>query len=475
MRRHLVLLVAALTLASCERANRYPSLPGTSPAPARRELSPLPAHFAWMPPEDTAFDAPLDFVPASSPDWAKLPAFWNLDPVPAAGARTIYLGLPPLEAVVAYGLADQAQRYRIKVPRGLPDPNPLIPEANPPTYAKWRLGRALFFDRILQSGSETYACASCHRPEHGFADPARLSHLGTFNTPSLINAVYNRRQFWDGRVVALEEVVVQALEDERPARDVPDRPPPEVTHRWGGLVEELDANRAYRLAFQRIFGIPKPTQDAIAKALATYMRTLLSGDSVYDRAEANREAAKAAALGSEHFLAVLDEATLQTLGSGKLSARDAAEQLTQGYRLFHGKAKCASCHRGPLFTDNDFRNIGITARDSIPSPDAPKGRIVTVPIGLKESRLMGAYRTPRLRALPRTAPYFHDGTRQSLREVVRFYDHEIRPSSYLAEALTSGGREQELKLTDAEIDALVLFLQSLDGRPLDAIVAAPPE
>ncbi len=276
-------------------------------------------------------------------------------------------------------------------------------------------------------------------------------------------------------MTALEEVLVRSLEDERPASEDPQRPPPEMTHRWGGLVNELAARPTYRATFEALFGIAQPTQDAIAKALATYMRTLLSGDSLYDRAEARRRAAKAPALTADHFLPLLDDATLKVLGGGKLSKADAAGQLARGYDLFHGKAKCAVCHAGPLFSDNDFHNIGITAAAKLPPFVPPSGRITTVPIGLKETRLVGAFKTPSLRALPRTAPYFHNGKRHSLRTVVAFYDHEIWPSPYLAAALRDGNHEQNLHLTEAEIDALVLFLKSLDGTPLDPIVAAPPQ
>jgi cytochrome c peroxidase len=476
--RHLCLLLT-LALAGCVQAVRYPAAKPSSDAPAVPKVNePLPPHWAWLPPsDDRMFDAPIEFVPSSSPRWAKLPKFWNADPSPETGIGTIWVGLPPLQAVVALGMTEQMQVFRIKVPAGLPDPTPLIPEANAPTYAKWRLGRHLFFAPILHSAGKTYACADCHRPDHGFADDTSLSVNGKVNVPSLINAVYNRHQFWNGRATALEEIVVRSLEDERPAADDPKRQPAEITHIWGGLVTELAAKPGYRTAFEGVFGISQPTQDAIAKALATYMRTLLSGDSLYDRAEARRQADKAPVLTADHVLPLLNDAVLKRLGNGTLSKADAAWQIAHGYKLFHGKAKCAACHPGPLFTDHDFHNIGVYAPDSIPLLDAPTGRITTVPIGLKETRLVGAYKTPTLRNLPRTGPYFHNGKRHTLEAVVKLYDHEIRPSPYLAAALRdphSGDREQNLHLSAAEMDRLVLFLESLDGTPLDLIVGARP-
>jgi cytochrome c peroxidase len=476
MRIRLVVLLIVVALAGCEQAARYPAVGTASTAPAPPVKQPLRAHWSWFPSLDgMPADVPIEFVPESSPRWASLPAFWNPDPSPAAGLWTIYVGLPPLQAIIAYGMVEQMQVFRIKVPRGLPDPNPLIPEANPPTYAKWRLGRHLFFAPILHSGGNTYACADCHKPDNGFCDGRTLCFHGKVNTLSLINAVYNRHQFWDGRATALEEVVMRSLEDERPAAEDPNRPPAEETHVWGGLVKELSAHRDYRAAFNAVFGIDQPTQDAIAKALSTYMRTLLSGDSLYDRAEARRRADKSASLTAEYFLPLLDDAALKALGDGKLTRQSAAQQLARGSELFHGKAKCAVCHRGPRFTDGDFHNIGVSAEDSlVPPHESRAGRIATVPVGLKELRLVGAYRTPSLRALPRTGPYFHNGKRHGLREVVKLYDHEIWPSRSLAAALRDGDREQNLHLSDADIHALALFLESLDGTPLDPIVAAPP-
>ena len=467
-------LLLTLALASCEQARRYPASDQNppKPIPAARAPEPPPPHWSWMRPVEEPHDVPIEFVHASAPDWGSLPKFWNQFPPPQAGTRTAHLGLPPLQAIAAIVLADQFEAIRIKVPLGLPDPRPLIPEANPPTYGKWRLGKKLFFKPVLRSGAETYSCATCHQPDHGFTESRGRTFHGVINTPSHINAVYNRHQFWDGRAGALEEVLVHSLRDEQ-AEQAGEQDTAEVTHIWGGLVTALAQDNAYRFEFQRVFGIRQPTQDAIAKALATYMRTILSGDSLYDRAEEERRRVKAATLASEHFLAHIDQAALKSLGDGKLGKEEAARKLALGYRLFHGKANCSGCHRGPLFTDHHFHNIGLDSKDSLPPLDKPTGRFAVVPIGLKEARLIGAYRTPGLRALPRTEPYFHDGKRRSLTDVVRFYDREVLPTPYLASALLAGGREQRLGLTDEEIEALVLFLQALDGTPVDPVVSAP--
>jgi cytochrome c peroxidase len=460
-----LLLLLPLTLAACEPAQRYPS--SAIAPPVAKEPAESPGDWSWLPSHDTPQGVPIEFVAQSNPLWATLPEFWNQKIPPAAGMRTIHIGLDPFAAVSSLVAASQLEALRIKVPRGLPDPTPLIPSANPPTFEKWLLGKKLFFAPVLHSG---LSCKSCHQPQHGFTEPRPQTFNGVVNTPSLINAVYNRHQFWDGRVTALEEVVTRALHDEPSATSA--RPAPEVSHVWRGMVVELARDKAYLAAFDAVFGIPLPTDDAVAKALATYLRTILSGDSLYDRAEAQRQRSGGAPLDKTHFLAVLDDAALKALGTGKLSKDEAAQQLERGHRLFHGKAHCAACHRGELFTDFDFHNLGLNNKDSLPSLETPTGRFAVVPVGLKEARLIGAYKTPTLRALPRTARYFHDGRRLTLREVVQFYDHEILSAPDLAAALRNGER---LGLKTDEIDALVLFLEALDGTPVDAVIAPLPK
>ena len=468
-----LLLLLPLTIAACEPAQRYPS---SDIAPPVSKETPEPtADWSWLPSHGTPQDVPIEFVAQTNPLWASLPDFWNQRVPPAAGMRTIHIGMQPLAAVSSLVAAGQMETLRIKVPRGLPDPNPLIPAANPPTFEKWRLGKKIFFAKVLRSGIETYSCADCHQPAHGFTEPRPQPINGVVNTPSLINAVYNRHQFWDGRATTLEEVLVHALRDKHAATETKGRQAPEVTHVWRDMVVELARESTYPPAFDAVFNILLPTEDAVAKALATYLRTILSGDSLYDRAEAERQRTGGDQLTKSHFLAVLDDAALKALGSGQLNKDEAARQLELGVRLFHGKGHCATCHRGELFTDFDFHNIGLNNKDSLPSLDQPTGRFAVVPVGLKESRLIGAYKTPTLRGLPRTARYFHDGRRLTLHEVVRFYDHEILSALDLATPLRDGDHAQKLGLKTDKIDALVLFLEALDGAPVDAVISARPK
>jgi cytochrome c peroxidase len=218
-----------------------------------------------------------------------------------------------------------------------------------------------------------------------------------------------------------------------------------------------------------VFGTP-PTQDNVAKALATYIRTLLSGDSLYDQAERDRAAKGDGELSAKHFVPLLDAAALKKLATPDFTPEQAAQMLAKGHRLFRGAARCAVCHSGPLFTDQGYHNTGWQEGGKDDTDDS--GRLAALPIGLKDARFTGAFRTPTLRNLPRTGPYFHDGSQDTLKQVIEYYDHGIwlagrrealDPEFYVSPEAAN------LRLTDEETAALVLFLRALDGNPIDPI------
>lgn len=483
-RARFALLLGLLMLPACQRAQRYPL-----PAPAdvsqgdkESDADLLRASWCDQPEQP---DVPIVFIAEGHPDWALLGNYWNAVPFPG-GMPTIHLALPPLGAISALVLAEQMHEMpiRIKVPRGLPDPTPHIPAANPPTLGKWRLGKTLFFKPILKAGDATYACATCHNPRHGFAEDKPHPEGGRFKTLSLLNAVYNRRQFWDGRVAALEETLVRSFEDERNVKPEQGRQRALEQHIWGGMVRALAADSQLKAEFKRVFGIDEPTQNAAAQALATYVRTLLSGDSLFDRAEALRRVQAAKELGLEHFRGVLkdegDAAGLRDDPTAKEpTLAELAPLLQQGHALFFGKAGCAACHRGPLFADHDYHNVGYAGLEGAPAVGVETGRSLQVPVGLKEWRLVGAYRTPGLRSVSRTAPYFHDGSQADLFEVVEFFNSKVLPSFHLAAALKDPEAKEpltwprRLNMSDGEKAALVVFMRSLQGRPMDAMLLPP--
>jgi cytochrome c peroxidase len=467
-----VVLFLVVSLVGCQPARQYGPLlenkPGSAPPPAKVE--PLPAHYSWLAPRETR-DIPIRFVAGGSSEWASLPTFWNPFPPLIAGSRTLHLGQHPLGMATSLVLADQVEVIKIKVPLGLPDPGSHIPSANPPTLGKWKLGKLIFFDpRLLTGGKDGLACASCHRPRRGFSQQTVQEVL---NPPTLINCVFNKHQFWDGRATYLEEVLVRQLEDERISTK--ENTDASRRHIWGGLVTTLDRDPAdpkypaYRQLFSQVFGVPKPTQDTIAKALATYMRTILSGDSLLDRAWQEKERSQATFLSAAHFAPFLTEATVVRLEQPRgRDRKDLARLLERGHGVFQ-RSGCGQCHPAPLFTDHDFHNIGL-------GESQEPGRFAQVPIGLKEARFMGAFRTPTLRALPRTPPYFHDGTRASLQEVVEYFDHELPFHPSLALPLRVGENQAKaLHLTEESLESLVLYLHALDGEPVDPIIAVPPK
>jgi cytochrome c peroxidase len=282
-----------------------------------------------------------------------------------------------------------------------------IPPDNPLTPAKVALGRRLFHDPLL-SADRSLACASCHRPELGFSDTLAVSpgvdgRVGRRSTPTLLNRAYGRAFFWDGRAETLEDAVL------RPIRD-----PVELALPLAELVRRLDAEPAYREAFRRAFPGESVTQENLGRALASFVRTLITGDSPADR-----------------------------FAAGDSTALTREER--EGRRLFFAEARCAQCHAGPNLTDEEFHNTGVASGSADPGRYAVSGR--------DEDR--GRFKTPTLREVGRRPPFMHDGSLRSLEEVIDFYDrgggdHPLRT-----------GRLRPLRLAPAQKQALAAFVRVL--------------
>jgi cytochrome c peroxidase len=279
-----------------------------------------------------------------------------------------------------------------------------VPEGNPVTAEKITLGRQLFGDTRL-SRDGRISCASCHDPARAFTKPEPVSpgvfgRRGHRNAPTLVNRAWGRAFFWDGRADTLEAQVLMPIEDPNEM----DLPLAEASRRVGVPVAE------------------------IGYALATYLRSLMSGDSAFDR-----------------------------FSAGERRALTPLEQ--DGLRLFRGRGNCTVCHVGPNLSDEKFHNTGVAwapASDGNPV----NGRF------LDEGRAgisgapseRGAFKTPTLRDIGRTAPYMHDGSMATLEEVVAFYNRGGRPNPNLDPEI------QRLDFTDEGQRALVAFLRrALDG------------
>ena len=296
-----------------------------------------------------------------------------------------------------------------------------VPFDNPITDAKIRLGKQLYFEGRLSSDG-TISCASCHDPKRAWADTGHavsegVAHqLGGRNSPSIINAAYIIPQFWDGRAVQLEKQAVG-----------PPLNPIEMDLTKEELEFRMNNLPGYVTQFQEVFG-STPTIDLVAKAIATFERTIIVNDTPYDR-----------------YLA----------GDGKAMSKDALE----GMAVFNGKGHCSACHSGPAFSDSRYHNLGVGYADG---KFKDVGRFEVT----KDPRDMGAFLTQKLRVVEHTPPYMHDGSEQTLMDVIDFYKRGGNLNPNLDPVM------MPLSLTQMEKMQLLAFLGSLNGPY--PVVEPPP-
>ncbi len=365
----------------------------------------------------------------------------------------------------AEAATDEATAQATLTPRPVPEAGPLgqpksarqvgipadatraaVPLDNPQTPEKIALGQKLFFDGRL-SADGTVACSTCHDPARAFTDGRPISigikgRVGQRNAPTILNALYNTTQFWDGRAKTLEDQaalpIVNAVEMGQPSMDA-------AVAGIAGIAE-------YQQAFRSVFGRP-PNGPDLQRAIASYERTQLSFDSPFD-----------------HFVA------------GDESAIDDAAK--RGWELFNTRGRCNKCHAlteetrdVTCFTDNDFHNIGIGIirhnvvalarqadqlvnsgdaaaidRAAIQSDMSALGRFLIT----KKEPDIAAFKTPDLRNVLLTGPYFHDGSQETLWDVMDHYNKgDGLQNPYLDEDI------QPLALSEGDIDDLVAFLAAL--------------
>src|SRR2546421_1699368 len=345
-------------------------------------------------------------------------------------------------------LAKPKSLQQVGVP--LQETSAAVPSDNPQTPQKIALGEKLFFDARL-SVDGTVACSTCHDPARAFTDglPASIGikgRLGKRNAPTILNSLYNKTQFWDGRASMLEEQaglpITNAVEMGQTTVDA--------------AVAKIASRPEYQQAFRSVFG-KAPNGPDLVRAIASYERTQISFDSPFD-----------------HFIA------------GDTNAID--DSAKRGWDLFNNQARCNKCHaltdtkRDPtFFTDNDFHNIGILAvhhkvvdlaaqaeqliksgdttaidRAAIATDMSALGRFL---ITRKEADI-ASFKTPGLRNVLITAPYFHDGSQETLWDVMDHYNKGAGlQNPYLDEDI------QPLALTEQNIDDMVAFMASLTKPP----------
>ncbi len=303
--------------------------------------------------------------------------------------------------------------HEAPVPLGLEDPSSYIPADNPQTDKKIELGRILFFDKRL-SKDNTIACASCHLPTMAFTDGKPVSTginklKGGRSAPAAINRVYSKAQFWDGRADTLEDQSIGPFVNP-------------VEHGFidhDEMVAKMRKIAGYRALFQEVFGREIVIGD-VGRAIASFQRTILSGNSAADRFDVG---------GDEKAL---------------------SESAQRGLELFRGRARCTRCHSGFNFTDEKFHNLGI----GWDTNTVDLGRYMVT----KNAEDIGAFKTPTLREIARTAPYMHDGRFRTLEEVSNFYNQGGIANPYRDNTLIP------LELSEREKADLVAFLKSLNGE-----------
>jgi len=301
---------------------------------------------------------------------------------------------------------DLDAHWRKLFTRGRDSPSP--PD-NPVTPNKVALGARLFSDTRLSGANRS--CAGCHVPERAFSDgrrrPIGLSGRPlSRNTPSLFNLAWSKHYFWDGRAPSLEAQVAMPIEAGE-----------EMRGDWPTILRRLGADGDLVERFRAAFpGEPSPSRATVLKALASYVRSLVSPPTRFD-----------------------------AWVEGEQGALSDAE--TRGFRLFVGKAACVLCHVGWRFTDDRFHDIGLRSKD------AGRGAIEGGTPGLR------AFKTPGLRELTRTAPYMHDGSLATLGAVIRHYNGGFVARPSLATQLNRG-----LALNGSERADLVAFLRALSSR-----------
>ncbi|MBI3355712.1 MAG: c-type cytochrome [Nitrospirae bacterium] len=310
--------------------------------------------------------------------------------------------------------------YKLKIPFGLEESAVVIPADNPLTNEKVELGRLLFFDKRL-SQDNTIACASCHLAKFAFTDGKPVStgirgQKGGRSAPASFNRVFSSAQFWDGRAATLEDQSIGPFTNP-------------IEHGFANydvMMAKMKKIPGYRKLFMQVFG-EDITIGNVGKAIASFQRTVLSGNSPADRFDQGQE-------------------------EGAIPAG-----AQRGLILFREKARCTKCHSGFNSTDEKFHNLGIGWDDN----KVDLGRYVVT--GNAEE--IGAFKTPTLREIARSAPYMHDGRFKTLEEVVNFYNKGGVKNPHQDNLVIP------LELSEEEKHDLVEFLHTLTGEGWQHVTA----
>jgi cytochrome c peroxidase len=305
------------------------------------------------------------------------------------------------------------EEYELEIPLGLDEDLFHVPDDNPMTKQKIELGHLLYFDKRL-SKDGTIACATCHAPALAFTDGKPVSagiggQKGGRSAPTSINRGFSKVQFWDGRAATLEEQSVGPFFNP-------------IEHGFSSheeLLAKLNNIEGYKKRFKKAFGADISIENT-GKAIASFQRTLISGNSPFDKFDWDGE------------------------------EKAISEAAKRGRKLFFGKARCNLCHFGTNFSDEKFHNIGIGWSGE------------TVDVGryhvTKDKKEFGAFKTPTLREISKTAPYMHDGRFATLKQVIDHYNQGGVKNPFLDNQIIP------LELTESEKQDLIEMLHTLNGE-----------
>lgn len=325
---------------------------------------------------------------------------------------------PPDEPTVS------ATPYNLVIPPLFPPMD--IPADNPLTVEGIELGRYLFWEKKL-SADGTQSCGSCHLPEHGFSDPNQFSvgitgAVGTRQSMALVNLGWAYNYFWDGRALTLEQQVIEPITN-----------PIEMNNTWENAIAALNADPIYPPMFKAAYGTPEITRDRAAKAMASFLRTMISANSKFDRERA----------GTYTFSALEEAGFNLFLTEGGFNANTGQPW---------GGGDCFHCHgpAGMQMGDYLMHNNGL---DSEFSADPGLAGVTGDPLD------SGKFKTPSLRNIELTAPYMHDGRFTTLNEVIAHYNTGGQISTTTDPFMEAAGGG--LFLDELDELALIAFLKTL--------------
>ncbi len=403
---------------------------------ATTELEKPSAETVSASPSPTKSDAESE--PAAEPETVKLGNGTLLGGIPGEGDLT-------LEQIDTW-LADPKNHIVLQpeLPLGLAAGAGAITgiEENPLTRAKIELGRQLYFDTRL-SIDDSISCASCHDPEFGYAKNTRFGvgvekQEGNRNSPVAFNRILSGAQFWDGRAASLEDQAIGPMAN-----------PIEMGNTHEVVVKTISEIPGYQKQFEAIFEDGATIENA-GKAIASFERTLVTGPAPWDHhlELKNFERAYAADIEDLEALQEEDEELYNDYMQLKKAseANPISESAVRGGKLFFSdKAGCTACHVGANFTDEKYHNLGVGM--DADEPDLGRYEVT------KEDVDRGAFKTPTVRNIAQTGPYMHDGSQETLEEVVDWYVKGGHPNPHLSEKV------KKLDLTDQDKADLVAFMK----------------